>query len=148
MTLVRINPWSGVRSLQGTLDRFFTDFDRPLTRSDGNVAERSWNPSVDVFETAEELVFTAEFPGFEKDDLSISVDDGLLTIATEREFKEDDSRDYLRVERRYGRFERSFRLPTTVDPDRISANLKNGILTVVLPKKEEARPRQIPVSVN
>ena len=122
-------------------DRFFEDTGTKLNG-------RTGSPSVDVSETENEIVFTAEFPGFEKDEIDISVNEGRLTISGERPFTEEKETKHHRVERWYGKFNRSFLLPKSADPETISANLKNGVLTVTMPKKEEAKPRQIPVSVN
>lgn len=107
---------------------------------------RGWRPAVDVAEDAESLIFTAEVPGFEKKDISISIEDGVLSISGERSLERKDD-EYHRIERRYGRFERSFTLPRNVDPDKISANLKNGLLVLTLPKREEAKPKQIDIQV-
>ena len=145
MRLVKFNPFTelaGVdRLFNNTFDRFFEDTDTRLTN-------RTWSPSVDVSETETEVIFTAEFPGCEKDEMDISVNEGLLSISGERQFTEKKETKHHRVERWYGKFHRSFVLPKSADAEKISANLKNGVLTVTLPKKEEAKPRQIPVSVN
>lgn len=145
MQLVRFNPFTelaGVdRLFNDTFDRFFEDTDRRLTN-------KTWSPSVDVSETEAEIIFTAEFPGFEKDEIDISVNEGRLSISGERTFTEEKDTKRHRVERWHGKFYRSFLLPKSADAEKISANLKNGVLTVTLPKKEEAKPRQIPVSVN
>ena len=145
MHLVRFNPF---RELAG-VDRFFNDtFDRFFEDTDTPLANKTWSPSVDVSETETEVIFTAEFPGFEKDEINISVNDGRLSISAERPFTEEKDTKHHRVERWYGKFHRSFQLPKSADAGKISAHLKNGVLTLTLPKKEEAKPRQIPVSVN
>ncbi len=145
MQLVRFNPFGELRTMSGlfndTFDRFFEDTDTRLTN-------RTWSPSVDVSETENEIIFTAEFPGFEKDEIDISVNEGRLIISGERQFTEEKETKHHRVERWYGKFCRSFLLPKSADAGKISANLKNGVLTVTMPKKEEAKPRQITVSVN
>ncbi len=109
-------------------------------------ASRGWNPPVDVTEDEGALTFVTELPGFEKDQISISVDNNTLTISGERTLK-GEREDYHRLERTYGKFERSFTLPATVDTAKIAAKLKNGLLTLTIPKKEEAKPRQIEVKV-
>ena len=145
MQLVRFNPFTelpGVdRLFNDRFDGFFEDTDRRLTN-------KTWSPSVDVSETETEIIFTAEFPGLEKDEIDISVNEGRLSISGERAFPEEKDTKRHRVERWYGKFYSSFQLPKSADAEKISANLKNGVLTVTLPKKEEAKPRQIPVSVN
>ncbi len=144
MHVVRFNPFRELagmdRLFNDTFDRFFEDTG---TRSNG-----TWSPSVDVSETETEILFTAECPGLEKDEIDISVNDGRLSISGERQFTEEEKTKHHRVERWYGKFHRSFLLPKSADAEKISAHLKNGVLTVTLPKKEEAKPRQIPVSVN
>ncbi len=144
MKLVRRNPlleWHGIDSL---MDRFFNDsltgFDSPR--------ESVWTPVTDVTETENELVFNTELPGFEKGDVDIAVNDGRLTITAERKYEEDKETQKHRIERWYGKFFRSFLLPKSADSEKISAKLKNGVLTISVLKKEEAKPRQIPVSVN
>ncbi len=146
MTLVRWTPFGEMgdlrHDLEETMDRFFG-----RRTGDNDVSTRTWSPSVDIRETGDSMVFSVEVPGFEKEDLNISVDDGVLTISGERTIEESETKNYLRIERFYGKVYRSFRLPGTVDSENISANLKNGVLTVTLPKREEAKPRQIPVTV-
>ena len=145
MQLVKFNPFWGLTGMESTMDRLFDGF---FEDTDTKLMGRTWSPSVDVSETESEIVFTAEFPGLEKDEIDISVNEGRLTISGERRFTEEKETKHHRVERWYGNFYRSFLLPKSADPEKISANLKNGVLTVTMPKKEEAKPRQIPVSVN
>ncbi len=144
MRLVRYNPrleWHGIDSL---VDRFFND---NLTELEGSTAGVR-TPVADVTETEKELVFTAELPGFEKGDVDIAVNEGRLTINAERTYEEDKETKKYRIERWYGKFYRSFPLPKSADAGKISAKLKNGVLRVSVPKKKEAKPRQIQVSVN
>ena len=107
-----------------------------------------WNPAVEVAETENEILFTVDLPGLEQKDIEINIEDGILSFSGERSFESEESKEYVRRERFYGKFSRSFRLPKLADVEKISANLKNGVLTVTVPKKEEARPRQIEVKVN
>ncbi|HOM99162.1 MAG TPA: Hsp20/alpha crystallin family protein [Acidobacteriota bacterium] len=104
-------------------------------------------PFTDVYETADKLILEMELPGVQKDAVSISFDNGLLTVTGERKVPETKDRTYYRSERWYGRFERSFRLPASVNPDQIEARLEQGILCISIPKREEAKTRQIPVTV-
>lgn len=114
----------------------------------GPEASKGWLPAVDIHEDSEGLTFVTEVPGFSKEDLNISFEDGTLTLSGERtRQEEDEGRHFHRVERTYGRFERSFTLPANVDSGHIDATLKNGLLTVSIPKREEAKPRQIAVDV-
>jgi HSP20 family protein len=144
MTLVRLNP---LREMERVFnDRFFSRFAEDAGRS---FPSGGWSPAVDIYETADEVVYTAELPGFEKDQIDISVNDGRLTISGERKFSEEKKEiKYHRIERSYGSFSQSLRLPTSVDSEKISAKLVQGLLTLRLPKKKEAKPRQITVSVN
>lgn len=139
MTLVRFRPFN---EFENALDRFFEPF--------GGYREpeepRTWSPAVDIKETEESLQFQMDLPGLTKDEISISVDEGLLTVSAER--KNGESKEYLRRERWLGKVQRSFRLPTSVDPGKIEAKLRDGVLTLTVPKRAEARRREIPVQVN
>ena len=126
-------------SLEDTLNRFFT----------APVASRPWTPPVDIVETEQELILKADVPEMTEKDIAISIEKGTLTIKGERNFeKKDDTASYHRIERGYGSFARSFGLPETVDPEKVSAAYKNGVLTVTLPKMELAKPRTIEVKVS
>ena len=131
-------------------DRFRTQlnrfFDENLAgRSSEESAATSWAPPVDIAETPEELTFHVELPGFRAEDLTLRAENGVLTLEGERKFeKESKSRSYHRVERAYGKFLRSFSLPSNVDTEKINAQLSDGVLTVQLPKREEAKPKSIP----
>lgn len=111
-------------------------------------ATRPWSPAVDIYETENDLVLKADIPDVDLKDIDVRVENQTLTISGERKFEQkDESKGYHRIERSYGSFVRSFAVPNTFDTDRISANFKNGVLTVTLPKKEAAKPRQIKVAV-
>jgi HSP20 family protein len=146
MTLVRINPFD---EWEKKLNQFFRGRRCvPASRCSTEEPEvRTWAPSADISENDSELVFTLDVPGLEKEELNISVDNGVLTVTGERKPEEVESHDRHRVERWYGKIQRSFRLPRTVDAEKITATLKNGVLTLVIPKKEDAKPREIPVSI-
>lgn len=142
MNLIRVNPW---RDLDRVFYRFWNDF--PVVRHSSQETDgRTWAPSVDVEETESALVFTMDLPGLEKSDIHISVDNNQLSVTGERKAAEN-SGEAIRRERWSGKVFRSFRLPVMVDSENIQANLKNGVLTLVVPKKEEAKPRQISVTV-
>lgn len=141
MTLVRWNPVRDLASMEiDRLNRMFDDFY-------GNA--RAWVPAVDVYETnAHEFVIKAELPEMKKDDIAVTFEQNVLTIAGERKPSfEDDNGTYHRSERGNGRFSRSFTLPATVDGTRISAGYKDGVLTVRIPQREEAKPKQINVEL-
>ena len=107
-----------------------------------------WAPPVDLYATDEAFVLKAELPGFSKEDLQIEFHDHRLTLRGERQ-RETEAKEehYHRLERAYGRFERAFQLPTTVDAEKVAANYDKGILKIVLPKKAEAKPKQIKVNL-
>ena len=109
-------------------------------------AARPWSPSVDIFETENELVLKADLPEVKTEDIEVRVENQTLTVKGERKFERDESnRGYHRIERGYGVFERSFTVPASVDPEKVAAEYKNGVLTVKLPKKEAAKPRQVKI---
>ena len=118
-------------------------------RDFGFTAPSTWMPPVDVFQTGEhELVLKAELPAISRDDIGINIENFVLSIKGEKTAPADVRDDqYHHIERRYGSFSRSFSLPQTVDPNRVSAEYKNGVLTVRLPLREEAKPRTIKVDV-
>ena len=106
----------------------------------------SWRPAVDVQESDEALTLTAELPGLKKEDVNITLESRVLTLSGERRFENEDQRNnYHRIERAYGRFSRSFTLPSNVDGSGIKAQFDNGVLRITLPKAEEARPRKIDI---
>ena len=108
----------------------------------------TWVPACDIYETEKEIVLKAELPGLKKEDVFVSIENNVLTIRGERKFSEEVKReDFHRVERSYGEFLRSFTLPTFIDANKILAEFKDGLLMVTLPKREEAKPKQIEVKV-
>ena len=114
--------------------------------ADEDEASVKWMPTVDISENEKELTFKAELPGVELKDITLSLDNNVLTIKGERRFeKETDKENYHRVERMYGNFCRSFGLPTYVDESKVLAEFKNGVLKIVLPKKEQAKSRGIEI---
>jgi len=111
--------------------------------------ENSWIPRVDVHDTGKEVVIDAELPGIDKKDIKVEVKDQTLTLAGERKYEEKTEKDnYSRIERRYGKFSRTFGLPETIDAGKVKAKYNNGILTLTLPKKEEVKPKEIEVEVS
>jgi HSP20 family protein len=144
-TLTRWEPFRGVPSLQDQVNRLFNDvFERRGEES----SLTAWAPSVDIYETEHELIVKADLPDVDPKDLDIRVENNVLTIRGERKFeKKVDEENYLRVERAYGSFARSFTLANTVNSEAIKADYQNGVLTLSIPKKEEAKPKQIKVNV-
>ena len=107
-----------------------------------------WSPTCDIYETENEIVVKAELPEVKQEDVKVLIENNVLTIRGERKFSDETGKEnYHRLERSYGEFSRSFTLPSTVDTERVGAELKNGVLTLTLPKKAEAQPRQIKVAV-
>jgi HSP20 family protein len=144
-SITRFEPFRGVSTLQEQINRLFNEaFDR--SSEEGSLT--TWAPAVDIFETAQELVVKADLPGVKPEDLDIRVENNILTIRGERKFEKEVSEDkYLRVERAYGSFNRSFALANTVNTEAIKADYKDGVLTLTMPKREEAKPKQIKVQV-
>ena len=147
MNVVQYAPFRGLSTLHDQVNRLFNE---SIVRGHGEEsAITTWAPAVDIYETPNELVVKADLPEVEEKDIDIRVENNLLTIRGERKFEKSVSEDnYLRVERTYGSFSRSFSLPNTVNAEAIHAEYKNGVLTVNLPKREESKPRQVKVSVN
>src|SRR5580704_8991239 len=141
--LTRWEPARGLTTLQDQVNRLFNDSFR---RTDEEASLSAWAPAVDVYETEHELVVKADLPEVDPKDLDIRVENNILTISGERKFeKKVNEENYLRVERSYGSFSRSFNLANTVNAEAIKADYQNGVLT--LPKREEAKPKQIKVNV-
>jgi HSP20 family protein len=144
MTLIRWNPYRHLASLPLDVVTFFDASSLGL----GLNPDTEWSPSVDVVETKELYELKAEVPGIKKEDIRISFEGGLLTLKGEKKQEnEEKNRNYHKVERVYGRFERSFRLPEGIKTDAIKARYDNGVLTVAIPKVEEAKPKEIAVTV-
>jgi len=144
-TLSRFESFRGATTLQDQINRLLSDaFDR--TSDEANLT--TWAPAVDIYETEHELVVKADIPEIKPEELDIRVENNNLTIRGERKFeKEVSENNYLRVERSYGSFSRSFSLANTVNAEAIKADYKNGVLTLSIPKREEAKPKQIKVNV-
>ena len=145
MSIIKYAPFAdfetlpSFRALEDTMNRFFT---RPA-------AERPWVPAVDIRETDHELVVKADVPDVKFEDIDVRLENGTLTLKGERKFESDkNGGGWHRVERSYGGFERVFTLPDTVNPEGVKADYKNGTLTVTLPKKELAKPRQVKIQVS
>ena len=144
-TIARWEPFRGVNTLQDQITRLFNDaFER--TGEQSNLS--AWAPEVDIYETEQELVVKADVPDVKPEELDIRVEKNILTIRGERKFeKKVDENNYLRVERSYGSFSRNFSLANTVNTEAIKADYKDGVLTLSIPKREEAKPKQIKVQV-
>ena len=142
MTLLKYSPYNELE----TPLRLFQD---SLARMFSEPSARPWAPSVDILETEHDFVLKADVPGINLKDIDVRLENGTLTIKGERRFDaQNNSNGYHRIERSYGNFARSFALPDSVDPDKIRADYKEGVLTVTIGKKEVAKPRNIKVEVS
>jgi HSP20 family protein len=145
MSLIRYTPFNEFEAFPAGLKAFQDTVNRLFTEPNG----RPWVPAVDIKENENELILKADVPGLEMKDIDVQMENGTLTLRGERKFdSEKKEGSWHRVERSYGRFERAFTLPETVNFDAVKADYKNGVLTITLPKKEIAKPRQIKVAVN
>jgi HSP20 family protein len=141
-----VDSLSNLRRLNSMLDDAFSVW--PFQSQENGALTSSWLPATDVFEDKDAVKIVAEVPGVRPEDVKISLENNLLTIRGEkRQQAEEKTERVHRYERSYGSFERTFSLPTTVDPEKIDASYANGLLTVTIPKAERARPREIPVKV-
>ena len=146
MAVVRWDPFRDLNMLQDRMNRLFDDAGRTW-RTDEPSATTTWSPAVDIFETEAEIVVKAELPGMEHKDITLNLEKNVLTLRGERRFqKETKEENYHRIERAYGGFSRAFSIPATVDEEQIRAEYKDGVLKIVLPKKEQAKPKQIRIA--
>jgi len=137
-------PFGGIFDLERNIDSLF----RGGVADDSSMFASGWSPAVDIAEHENEYLVKVELPGVNKDDVKITLQEDVLTIRGEKkQEKETKGSNYHRVERSYGSFERSFSLPSTVKGENVDASYKDGILTVTMPKAEEAKPKQIDVKV-
>ena len=149
MTIVRFDPFRELASMQDRMNRLMGD--RYARQGDDDLmASGSWLPPVDIYQTGRhELVLKAELPGVNQQDIDLRVENNTLTIRGERKLDSNVKEDaYHRIERTYGAFSRSFSLPNTIDTEKVSADFKEGVLTVTLPVRDEAKPKQIQVKVS
>ena len=144
-----LSPFRRMTTLRDEIDQVFDRlFQSPLDLTRSTQFMGGWSPSIDLYEDKDNLLVKAELPGMKKEDIDIQLHEGLLTISGERkEEKKVEEAEMYRSERFVGRFHRTFSLPTEVQADKITAAYKDGLLTVVLPKSEKAKPKQIAVSV-
>ena len=148
MAVVRWEPFRDLVTLQDRMNRMFDESYRARGGEDEWALGGSWAPAVDIYEHEGNIVLTAELPGVDPKAVDIRVENNVLTLRGERKWSDEVKREsYHRVERSYGSFTRSFTLPNVVDTEKIKAEYKDGMLRLVLPKKEEAKPRQISINV-
>jgi HSP20 family protein len=150
-TIARWDPFRDLMEIQGELNRLFgrTYGSTEDTGGASTLSTGAWAPAVDVYEDKEKVLLHVELPGVEPDDVEVAVEDSTLTIRGQREVASDlDQDNYRRVERRYGAFVRAFTLPPIADAERVDASFDKGVLTIEVPKKEEARPRRIEIKAS
>jgi HSP20 family protein len=140
-----ISRWDPFRDISVLQDRINRIFNESAGRAE-NASSRMWSPVVDIMETQSDLVVRAELPGMSREDIDIEVTDESLTIRGERKFDEAVKDEYIRVERPYGPFQRSFSIGVPVQPDKVKANYRDGLLEVVIPKAEETKPKKIKIN--
>jgi HSP20 family protein len=146
MMLTKWNPGRDYLVLQDRINRLFSD---AYGGEEGLMNKGTWIPPVDIFQNGkDELVLKAELPDMKREDIKITIDNDTLTISGDKKVTDEvKDEQFHRIERRYGSFSRSFSLPPTVDPTKVSAEYKNGVLTLRLPLRDEAKPRQINVNI-
>jgi HSP20 family protein len=149
MAIVRWEPFRDLLTLQERMNQMFNESYRGRGGSEDDWSlGGSWAPAVDIYEHEGNIVLTAELPGVDPKDVDVRVENNVLTLRGERKWNTDVQREsYHRVERAYGSFTRSFTLPNVVDTTNIKADFKDGMLRLVLPKREEAKPKQISINV-
>ncbi len=139
-----LSPWKPWRELETSFGRLFDDLVR-----DFETPDTQWTPAVDLRETDTAYIIETDLPGIKKEDIDLRIQDDVVTIKGERKHEETtDKEGYHRYERRYGSFQRSFRIPKGIDVDNVEATYKDGVLHVTLPKREDVRPKQIDVKVS
>jgi HSP20 family protein len=142
MALIRWDPYRELSSLADRFNRAVGSRER-----DEEMGLGAWIPPVDIAEDKDKITVTAELPGFKEDEVEIQMEGNILTIRGERKFEQEkEGKNYHRVERAYGQFVRTFSLPANVDRENIRARFKNGLLEIEMPKREDARPKQIKIS--
>jgi len=146
MAIIKVDPIREFAAMQDRLNRLFGNV---YLRDEDTAFRGSWVPSVDIYETDKhDLVLRAELPGMSREDIEVTVENGTIVIKGDKKFDTEVKEEhYRRIERTYGSFHRSFSLPNTVDAAKVAAEYKNGVLTVTLPFKEEAKPRTVNVEV-
>lgn len=145
MDLIQWRPFREIARLRQEMDRLWDEYFGPGRRA-LQPLEETWVPAVDVAESADKITVKAEIPGLEPKDIEISMVGDTLTIKGEKKVeREEKEENYHLIERSYGSFSRSMKMPAAVDPDKVEATYKNGVLTIILPKKEEVKPKTIEI---
>jgi len=149
MAITRWEPFRDLLSTQDRFNRLFNQaFGRAFEGGDDELSARTWAPAVDIYETEGNLVVKAELPGVDPKQVEVRVEDNTLYLKGERKFEnEENKQNYQRVERAYGTFVRSFALPGSVESDKVAAEYNDGLLTITIPKREEAKPKTVKINV-
>ena len=149
MSLVRLYPTREANTLHEGMSRMIDELFRTAVQGENGPASAAWIPAVDIYETDNEVVLKADLPEVDEKKIDVHVENNIMVLKGERELsKETSEENYLRVERKYGSFTRRFTLPSNIDSGRIAAKYRDGVLRVVLPKREESKPRQINIEVD
>jgi HSP20 family protein len=145
MAIIKWDPFRDLVTLREKMNRLFEDAVTSRGEEKDLIAS-TWTPAVDIYETENDLILSAEIPGIDEKDVEIKVEDNTLSIKGERKFeKETKEENYHRIERSYGSFYRSFTLPNYIDQDKIQAVHENGVLKITMPKKTELKPRKVKI---
>ena len=148
MAITRFDPFRDLAVLQDRMNRLFADSYQGRSGDEALLNRGAWTPAVDIYEIDGGLVLKAELPDVNRDDIEVNVENNTLTLRGERKFAQEVKQEaFHRIERSYGSFVRQFSLPATVDATKIAAEYKNGVLTVTLPVREEAKPRSVKINV-
>lgn len=149
MNLIKWDPFKELEDVSNRLNRLFGRSENRAESSQSMLTVADWSPSVDISETDDAYLIKGEIPGVKKEDVKVTVQDGMLTIQGERRMeKEEKNKKFHRVECSYGNFVRSFRMPDDADEEKVKAEFKDGMLNISLPKSEKAKKRSINVSVS
>ena len=144
MTLVKWEPFRDLMAMQDRMTRLIDETFSRIWKED--MAQGVWSPPVDILERGDEVVLKADLPGVTQNEIDIRVEEGTLTIQGERKFvKESPEENYVQIERPYGTFRRTFSIPRTIDQESIKASYKDGVLRIILPRRQEIQPKQIVV---
>jgi len=144
MTLVKWEPFRDLMAMQDRMTRLIDETLSHIWKED--MAQGVWSPPVDILERGDEVVLKVDLPGVSQNEIDIRVEEGTLTIQGERKFvKESSEENYVQIEKPYGTFRRTFSIPRTIDQESIKASYKDGVLRIILPRKQEIQPKQIVV---
>ena len=142
------DPFSMLETLQDEMNRLFGLSSSRWPERSAGFLEGSWRPAIDVYDEKDNLIVKADIPGLTKDDIEVTVEGNILTVKGEKKHEDKiKEKDFVREERFYGAFHRAIALPTSVDSEKVKAAYKNGVLELTLPKKEEAKPKQISIEI-